>query len=228
LQTEPSTDSVPQPLKETQQEEAQSEPIPYDKKSESFTSEPLGESPYNSDVLSEGTEEAIDEEKSTELVEPVTQLPNYASDQVQIDEDKLQPMETQSQPLESLEQQPLEGQELVPEIIEQQPLEESQTLETMNQQQGSLEQQPLETLESSQPIEDLPVESFSQETQPSPSELQPLDEQPAFSEQQAPESTTYTQEQLRKGVNEVEQPSLKDESVPFVLPFDSEDVTPRS
>ena len=52
LQTEPSTDSGPQPLKEAQEEEAQPESIPYDKKSESFTSEvePLGESPYSSDV----------------------------------------------------------------------------------------------------------------------------------------------------------------------------------
>jgi hypothetical protein len=107
-------------------------------------------------------------------------------------------------------------------------LEDSQPLEAVNQPQGSPEQQPLETLESSQPIEDLPVESFSQETQPSPSEIQPTDQQPAFSEQQPPESTTYTQDQLTKGVNGVEQPSLKDESVPFVLPFDSQDVTPNS
>ena len=240
LQTQPSTDSVPQPLKETQQEETQQEetqqvetqpePIPYDKKSESFNSEivPLGESTYNTDVPSEGSEEAIEEEKSTEVVEPVKQTPNYASDQVQIDEDELQPMETQNQPLETLEQEPLDGQEVVPEIIGQQPLEESRPLETINQPQGSLEQQPLETLESSQPIEDLPVESFSQDTQPLPSQLQPLDQQPEFSEQQAPESTTFTQEQLTKGVNEVEQPSLKDESVPFVLPFDSQDVTPNS
>jgi hypothetical protein len=117
---------------------------------------------------------------------------------------------------------------VAPEIIETQPLEDSQPLETMNQPQGSLEQQPLETLESSQPIEDLPVESFSQETQPSQSEIQPLDQQPPFSEQQEPESTTYEPEQLTKGVNEVEQPSLKDQSVPFVLPFDSHDVTPNS
>ena len=153
---------------------------------------------------------------------------------------------------------------MAPEIIEEQPLEDSQPLEAVNQPQGSseqqpletlessqpiedlpvesfsqetqpspseiqpLDQQPLETLESSQPIEDLPVESFSQETQPSPSEIQPLDQQPAFSEQQPPEPTTYTQDQLTKGVNGVEQPSLKDESVPFVLPFDSQDVTPNS
>ena len=119
---------------------------------------------------------------------------------------------------------------MAPEIIEEQPLEDSQPLEAVNQPQGSPEQQPLETLESSQPIEDLPVESFSQETQPSPSpsEIQPTDQQPAFSEQQQPESTTYTQDQLTKGVNGVEQPSLNDESVPFVLPFDSQDVTPNS
>jgi hypothetical protein len=266
LQTEPSTDSVSQPLKETQQEEARPELVPYDKKSESITSEdvPPGESPYNSDVLSEGSEEAIDDEKSTELVEPVTQLPNYASDQVLTGEDEPQAMETQSQPLESLEQQPLDGQEVAPEIIEEQPLEESQPLETLDQPQGSLQQQPLETLESSQPLEDLPVESFSQETQPSPSEIQalddqpletlessqpledlpvesfsqetqpspseiqPLEHQPTFSEQQAPESTTYAPEQLGKGGYELEQPSLKDEGVPFVLPFDSQDMTPNS
>jgi hypothetical protein len=275
LETELSTDSVPQPLKETQQEEAQPESIPYDKNSEALSSE----------VLPEGSNEAVDVEKSTELVEPAMELPNYASDQVQIDEDELQPMEPQSQPQETLEQQSLVGQEVAPEIIETQPLEDSQPLETMNQPQGSLEQQPLETLESSQPIEDLPVESFSQETQPSQSEKQPLDQQPLedsqpletmnqpqgsleqqpletsessqpiedlpvesfsqetqpsqsekqpldqqppFSEQQEPESTTYEPEQLTKGVNEVEQPSLKDQSVPFVLPFDSHDVTPNS
>jgi hypothetical protein len=218
LETELSTDSVPQPLKETQQEEAQPESIPYDKNSEALSSE----------VLPEGSNEAVDVEKSTELVEPAMELPNYASDQVQIDEDELQPMEPQSQPQETLEQQSLVGQEVAPEIIETQPLEDSQPLETMNQPQGSLEQQPLETLESSQPIEDLPVESFSQETQPSQSEKQPLDQQPPFSEQQEPESTTYEPEQLTKGVNEVEQPSLKDQSVPFVLPFDSHDVTPNS
>ena len=271
LQTEPSTDSGPQPLKEDQQDEDQQdedqpESIPYDKKSESFTPEvePLGESSYSSKVLSEGSSEAVDEEESPELIEPVTQLPNYASDQVQINEDELQPMETQSQPQESLEQRPFDGQEVAPEIVEEQPLEDSQPLEAVNQPQGSpeqqpletlessqpiedlpvesfsqetqpspseiqpLDQQPLETLESSQPIEDLPVESFSQETQPSPSEIQPLDQQPASSEQQPPEPTTYTQEQLTKGVNEVEQPSMKDESVPFVLPFDSQDVTPNS
>jgi hypothetical protein len=235
LQTEPSTDSGPQPLKEDQQDEDQQdedqpESIPYDKKSESFTPEiePLGESSYSSKVLSEGSSEAVDEEESPELIEPVTQLPNYASDQVQINEDELQPMETQSQPQESLEQRPFDGQEVAPEIVEEQPLEDSQPLEAVNQPQGSPEQQPLETLESSQPIEDLPVESFSQETQPSPSEIQPLDQQPASSEQQPPEPTTYTQEQLTKGVNEVEQPSMKDESVPFVLPFDSQDVTPNS
>jgi hypothetical protein len=235
LQTEPSTDSGPQPLKEDQQDEDQQdedqpESIPYDKKSESFTPEvePLGESSYSSKVLSEGSSEAVDEEESPELIEPVTQLPNYASDQVQINEDELQPMETQSQPQESLEQRPFDGQEVAPEIVEEQPLEDSQPLEAVNQPQGSPEQQPLETLESSQPIEDLPVESFSQETQPSPSEIQPLDQQPASSEQQPPEPTTYTQERLTKGVNEVEQPSMKDESVPFVLPFDSQDVTPNS
>jgi hypothetical protein len=210
LQTEPSTDSGPQPLKEDQQDEDQQdedqpESIPYDKKSESFTPEvePLGESSYSSKVLSEGSSEAVDEEESPELIEPVTQLPNYASDQVQINEDELQPMETQSQPQESLEQRPFDGQEVAPEIVEEQPLEDSQPLEAVNQPQGSPEQQPLETLESSQPIEDLPVESFSQETQPSPSEIQPLDQQPASSEQQPPEPTSYTQEQLTKGVNEV-------------------------
>ena len=106
LQTEPSTDSVPQPLKEAQQEEAQPESIPYDKNSKSFTSEvePLGDSPYSSDELSEGSNEAVEVEKSTELVEPAMELPKYASDQVQIDEEELQPMETQSQPQETLEQ----------------------------------------------------------------------------------------------------------------------------
>jgi hypothetical protein len=41
-------------------------------------------------------------------------------------------------------------------------------------------------------------------------------------------STTFAQKQPRKNVNEAEQPHEKDESIPFVLPFDSQDVTPSS
>jgi hypothetical protein len=197
----PITNSVPQPLKETQkqEEEAQKESMIDGQKSQSSTLEvvPLDESSYDSNTHTEEPEEIImtheDEERLTELTEPAGELPDYAYDQEQIDKDepltdKLQSMETLSQP------------------------EESQEL------------QPLEALEATQPIEEPPIQSFSHKTQPLPSsEIQPLEQQqqPALSEQQAPGSTIYAQEQPRSSVNEVEQPYGKDNSIPFVLPFDS-------
>jgi hypothetical protein len=233
----PITNSVPQPLKETQkqEEEAQKESMIDGQKSQSSTLEvvPLDESSYDSNTHTEEPEEIImtheDEERLTELTEPAGELPDYAYDQEQIDKDepltdKLQSMETLSQPEESQEQQPLEGQKVPPEMIEQQPLEESQPLETLSQPEESQELQPLEALEATQPIEEPPIQSFSHKTQPLPSsEIQPLEQQqqPALSEQQAPGSTIYAQEQPRSSVNEVEQPYGKDNSIPFVLPFDS-------
>jgi hypothetical protein len=109
------------------------------------------------------------------------------------------------------------------------PVEESQPFESMSQPQESPQQQPLETLDANQPKEELPVQSSAPEAQPLPSEIQPLEQQqPTLSEQHAPKSTIYTQEQPRSRVKEIEQPYAKDNSIPFVLPFDSQDVTPSS
>ena len=205
LQSQQPADSIPQQPKETQsQEEAL----------ESITNSQKGESAI-SDALTAEPEETIkeDEEKFTELIESDGQF-DYTHDQVQTDKEKLQPMETLSQPEESLGQQPIEEQESAPEIMEQQPLEEDQPLEVLSQPQESLEQQPLGTFETSQPLEESPGEDFGHETQPSPLDIQPPKQQPELSEQQASESTSYTQEQ----------PSEIQEDIPFVLPFDSQDV----
>ena len=205
LQSQQPADSIPQQPKETQsQEEAL----------ESITNSQKGESAI-SDALTAEPEETIkeDEEKLTELIESDGQF-DYTHDQVQTDKEKLEPMETLSQPEESLGQQTIEEQESAPEIMEQQPLEEDQPLEVLSQPQESLEQQPLGTFETSQPLEESPGEDFGHETQPSPLDTQPLKQQPELSEQQASESTSYTQEQ----------PSETQEGIPFVLPFDSQDV----
>jgi hypothetical protein len=208
LQSQSPADLIPQQPKETQsQEEAL----------ESITNSQKGESAI-SDALTAEPEETIkeDEEKLTELIESDGQF-DYTRDQVQTDKEKLQPMETLSQPEESLGQQPIEEQESAPEMIEQQPLEEDQPLEVLSQPQESLEQQPLGTFETSQPLEESPGEIFGHETQPSPLDIQPLKQQPELSEQQVSESTSYTQEQ----------PSETQEGIPFVLPFDSQDVIPN-
>jgi hypothetical protein len=193
--------------------------------------EPAGELPdYSYD------QEQIDEDelKPTETLSQPQESPEQQPLEVQevspemieqqpLEED--QPLETLSQPQESPEQQPLEVQEVSPEMIEQQPLEEDQPLETLSQPQESPEQQPLE---ADQPIDESPVQSLSHKTQPSPLGIQPLEEQPALSNQQIPESKIYAQEQPGKSVKGVKQAYEKDESVPFVLPFDSQDVTPSS
>jgi hypothetical protein len=205
LQSQQPADSIPQQPKETQsQEEAL----------ESITNSQKGESAI-SDALTAEPEETIkeDEEKLTELIESDGQF-DYTHDQVQTDKEKLQPMETLTQPEESLGQQTIEEQESAPEIMEQQALEEDQPLEVLTQPQESLEQQPLGTFETSQPLEELPGEDFGHETQPSPLDIQPPKQQPELSEQQASESTSHTQEQ----------PSEIQEDIPFVLPFDSQDV----
>jgi hypothetical protein len=62
-----------------------------------------------------------------------------------------------------------------------------------------------------------------------PSEIQLLEQQhPTLSEQHALESIIYVQEQPRSIVNEVERPYEKDNSIPFVLLFGSQDVAPSS
>lgn len=204
LQSQQPADSIPQQPKETQsQEEAL----------ESITNSQKGESAISDALTAEPEEIKEDEEKLTELIESDGQF-DYTHDQVQTDKEKLQPMETLSQPEESLGQQPIEEQEYAPEIMEQQPLEEDQPLEVLSQPQESLEQQPLGTFETSQPLEESPGEDFDHETQPSPLDIQPPKQQPELSEQQASESTSHTQEQ----------PSEIQEDIPFVLPFDSQDV----
>ncbi len=231
LQSESASPANSAPLKETQkqEEEAQKESMTDGQKGELSTSEvvPLGKSSSDLNALTEEPEDTTveDEEKLTELTEPAGELPDYSYDQEQIDEDELKPTETLSQPQESPEQQPLEVQEVSPEMIEQQPLEENQPLETLSQPQESPEQQPLE---ADQPIDESPVQSLSHKTQPSPLGIQPLEEQPVLSNQQIPESRIHAQEQPGKSVKGVKQAYEKDESVPFVLPFDSQDVTPSS
>jgi hypothetical protein len=142
----------------------------------------------------------------------------------------LKSTETSSQPQDFPEQQPLEVQEVPPEIIEQQPLEEDPPLETSSQPQDFPEQQPSE---ADQHIDESPVQSFGHKTQPSQLGIQPLEEQPVLSNQQVPESRLsaqeqHMQEQSVKNVQGDKQAYEKDESVPFVLPFDSQDVTPGS
>ena len=231
LQSESASPANSAPLKETQkqEEEAQKESMTDGQKGELSTSEvvPLGKSSSDLNALTEELEDTTveDEEKLTQLTEPAGELPDYSYDQEQIDEDELKPTETLSQPQESPEQQPLEVQEVSPEMIEQQPLEEDQPLETLSQPQESPEQQPLE---ADQPIDESPVQSLSHKTQPSPLGIQPLEEQPVLSNQQIPESRIHAQEQPGKSVKGVKQAYEKDESVPFVLPFDSQDVTPSS
>ena len=204
LEQEPKQELQSQQPKETQsQEEAL----------ESITNSQKGESAISDALTAEPEEIKEDEEKLTELIESDGQF-DYTHDQVQTDKEKLQPMETLSQPEESLGQQPIEEQESAPEIMEQQPMEEDQPLEVLSQPQESLEQQPLGTFETSQPLEESPGEDFGHKTQPSPLDTQPPKQQPELSEQQASESTSYTQEQ----------PSEIQEDIPFVLPFDSQDV----
>lgn len=182
LQSQQPADSIPQPPKETQsQEEAL----------ESITNSQKGESAISDALTAEPEEIKEDEEKLTELIESDGQF-DYTHDQVQTDKEKLQPMETLSQPEESLGQQPIEEQESAPEIMEQQPMEEDQPLEVLSQPQESLEQQPLGTFETSQPLEESPGEDFGHETQPSPLDTQLPKQQPELSEQQASESTSYT------------------------------------
>jgi hypothetical protein len=227
--------SASQSLKETQkqEEDAQKESITDSQKAELSTSEvvPLGKSSDLNSLTKELEDTTVeDEEKLTELTEPAGELLDYSYDQEQIDEDELKPTETSSQPQDFPEQQPLEVQEVPPEMIEQQPLEEDSPLETSSQPQDFPEQQPLE---ADQPIDESPAQSFGHKTQPSQSGIQPLEEEPVLSNQQIPESRLpaqeqHMQEQSGKNVEGVKQAYEKDESIPFVLPFDSQDVTPDS
>jgi hypothetical protein len=207
-ESKPQTDLVSKASKETQKEATTK-----GQKDESSNLEvvPLGELSYDSDTLTEEPEETTDGGNSTELIEPAGQLPNYAYNQEQINRDELHPMETLSHPQK---------------FPEQQPLVENQPLETLSHPQGFSELQPLETLESNQTIEEPTVQSFSQPAQLS-SGIQPLEQEPALLEQKAPKSMIHTEERHGKSANEIKQPYDKDGSMPFILPFDSLDVTPR-
>ena len=113
---------------------------------------------------------------------------------------------------------------------EQTDEDELKPTETPSQPQDFQEQQPLE---ADQPIVESPVQSFGHKIQPSQLGMQPLEEQPILSNQQIPESRLsaqeqHMQEQSGKNIEEDKQAYEKDESVPFVLPFDSQDVTPGS
>ena len=240
LQSElaPPANSTSQSLKETQKqevEESQKESITDGQIAELSTSEvvPLGKSSDLNSLTKEPEDTTVeDEEKLTELTEPAGELLDYSYDQEQTDEDELKPTETPSQPQDFQEQQqPLEVQEVPPEMIEQQPLEEDPPLETPSQPQDFQEQQ--QPLEDDQPIVESPVQSFGHKIQPSQLGMQPLEEQPILSNQQIPESRLsaqeqHMQEQSGKNIEEDKQAYEKDESVPFVLPFDSQDVTPGS
>jgi hypothetical protein len=207
-ESKPQTDLVSKASKETQKESTTN-----GQKDESSNIEvvPLDELSYDSDTLTEEPEETTDGENSTELDEPAGQHPNYAYNQEQIKRDELHPMETLSYPQK---------------FPEQQPLVENQPLETLSHPQGFSELQPLETLESNQTIEEPTVQSFSQPAQLS-SGIQPLEQEPAILEQKAPKSMVHTEERHGKSANEIEHPHNKDGSLPFILPFDSLDVTPR-
>ena len=113
---------------------------------------------------------------------------------------------------------------------EQTDEDELRPTETSSQPQDFPEQQPLE---ADRPIDESPVQSFGHKTQPSQLGIQPLEEQPVLSNQQIPESRLsaqeqHMQEQSGKNVEEDKQAYEKDKSVPFVLPFDSQGVTPDS
>jgi hypothetical protein len=238
LQSEsaPPANSTSPSLKKAQKqevEESQKESITDGQIAELSTSEvvPLGKSSDLNSLTKEPEDTTVeDEEKLTELTEQAGELLDYSYDQEQTDEDELRPTETSSQPQDFPEQQPLEVQEVPPEMIEQQPLEEDPPLETSSQPQDFPEQQPLE---ADRPIDESAVQSFGHKTQPSQLGIQPLEEQPVLSNQQIPESRLsaqeqHMQEQSGKNVEEDKQAYEKDKSVPFVLPFDSQGVTPDS
>jgi hypothetical protein len=254
LQAEHSTSSVQQPLNQTQnqeepavaeeeeeptpeptptpepeeeepavaeegEEQEQKQPMIDSQKEGSFTSEefvPLDESSTGSDIIAEepkGTTDE-DEEKLAELIESVTSDDAFDEEQIEQEkplEDELLPLERQEVPLETIERQPL-GQK-----------------------------QPLETLEDQQPIEEQPVQTFNKGEQPSQSGIQPLEQQPLeeqqplqtfnrqqlspTQQQQVPESPAGKQQQEEKrSINQVQEHHDNGHNMPFVLPFDSQDV----
>ena len=214
---------------------------------------PLDESSTGSDIIAEepkGTSDE-DEEKLAELIESVTSDDVYDEEQIEQEkplEDELLPLERQEVPLETIERQPLEQKQPLETLedqqpieeqpvqtfnkekqpsqsgiqpLEQQPLEEQQPLQTFNRQQLSpTQQQPLEQ----QPLEEQqPLQTFNRQ-QLSPTQQQPLEQQ-LITEQQVPESPAGKQQQEEKrSINQVQEHHDNGHNMPFVLPFDSQDV----
>ena len=224
---EPTPEPTPTPEPEEEEpavaeegeEQEQKQPMIDSQKEGSFTSEefvPLDESSTGSDIIAEepkGTTDE-DEEKLAELIESVTSDDAFDEEQIEQEkplEDELLPLERQEVPLETIERQPL-GQK-----------------------------QPLETLEDQQPIEEQPVQTFNKGEQPSQSGIQPLEQQPLeeqqplqtfnrqqlspTQQQQVPESPAGKQQQEEKrSINQVQEHHDNGHNMPFVLPFDSQDV----
>ena len=235
LQAEHSTSSVQQPLNQTQnqeeeeEEQEQKQPMTDSQKEGSFTSEefvPLDKSSTGSDIIAEepkGTTDE-DEEKLAELIESVTSDDAYDEEQIEQEkplEDELLPLERQEVPLETIERQPLEQKQPLETLEDQQPIEE-QPVQTFNKEEQPsqsgiqpLEQQPLE--------EQQPLQTFNRQ-QLSPTQQQPLEQQ-LITEQQVPESPAGKQQQEEKrSINQVQEHHDNGHNMPFVLPFDSQDV----
>jgi hypothetical protein len=190
-------------------------------------------------------EEQIEQEKPLE-----DELLPLERQEVPLETIERQPLE-QKQPLETLEdQQPIEEQPVQTfnkeeqpsqsgiQPLEQQPLEEQQPLQTFNRQQLSpTQQQPLEQqpLEEQQPLQTFNRQQLSP-TQQQPLEQQPLEEQQPLQtfnrqqlsptqQQQVPESPAGKQQlEEKRSINQVQEHHDNGHNMPFVLPFDLQDV----
>src|SRR5215207_9606639 len=220
-----------------QKEQEKKQPITDSQKEGSFTSEefvPLDESSTGSDIISEEPKETkgtADEKKLTELTEPATSDDAYNKEQIEQEEpleDELRPLERQEVPLEMIERQPLEQNQSLEILEDQQPIEE-QPVQTFNKEEEQplqpgiqpLEQQPLE---EQQPLQTFDRQQLSPIQQQQPLEQQPLEQQ-LIIEQQVPESPAGKQQQEEKrSINQVQEHHSNGDNMPFILPFDSQDV----
>src|SRR5215211_5051243 len=220
-----------------QKEQEKKQPITDSQKEGSFTSEefvPLDESSTGSDIISEEPKETkgtADEKKLTELTEPATSDDAYDKEQIEQEEpleDELRPLERQEVPLEMIERQPLEQNQSLEILEDQQPIEE-QPVQTFNKEEEQplqpgiqpLEQQPLE---EQQPLQTFDRQQLSPIQQQQPLEQQPLEQQ-LIIEQQVPESPAGKQQQEEKrSINQVQEHHSNGDNMPFILPFDSQDV----
>src|SRR5215211_452930 len=213
-----------------QKEQEKKQPITDSQKEGSFTSEefvPLDESSTGSDIISEEPKET----KGTELTEPATSDDAYDKEQIEQEEpleDELRPLERQEVPLEMIERQPLEQNQSLEILEDQQPIEE-QPVQTFNKEEEQplqpgiqpLEQQPLE---EQQPLQTFDRQQLSPIQQQQPLEQQPLEQQ-LIIEQQVPESPAGKQQQEEKrSINQVQEHHSNGDNMPFILPFDSQDV----